>query len=128
MKQQVVINLGNALHYLDFKLVEITILEVIANTTGGDAPYFLLIGESDGESSVAPIEQYFPVNMDIDGVPKGPSHPRRRAAARRRRQRAVYALSRRLQRRGGKHDLRGGRQAFVPRAAGDSAEIGGISD
>ena len=60
MKQQVSINLKNAIQYIDLKLVGITILEVFAMSTGGDAPYFLLIGKSPDGSSKAPIERFFP--------------------------------------------------------------------
>ena len=70
MKQQVSTNLANAIHYLDFKLVEITILEVLATSSGGDAPYFLFIGEADPETGKAPIEQYFPAHQTIDDAPK----------------------------------------------------------
>jgi hypothetical protein len=59
MKNQVSTNLNNAVLYLDLKLVEISILEVIANSTGGDAPYFLMIGESTEGSQQAPIERFF---------------------------------------------------------------------
>lgn len=73
MKKQVSTNLANAILYLDLKLVEICILEVIANSTGGDAPYFLLMGESTDGMHQAPIERFFKdvsfrVNQNINEV------------------------------------------------------------
>src|SRR5262245_1933140 len=56
---------------------------------------------------------------DLDGVPKRPPHPARRAAARRRRQRLLHALPRRLQYRD-QYGLCGRRQGVVSSAAGHS--------
>ena len=61
MKSQVSKNLADAIFYLDLKLIEITLLELFATSTGGDAPYFLLIGENTPGSNQAAIERYFHV-------------------------------------------------------------------
>jgi len=73
MKNQVATNLSHAILYLDLKLIEITLLEVFAISTGGDAPFFLLIGENSSGSIQAPIERYFPeikkrVNQEMNEV------------------------------------------------------------
>ena len=60
---------------------------------------------------------------DLDGVQEGPSHPPRHPAARRHRQRALHALSRRLQCRR-QHHLFRRRQGVLPARADHSAEVG----
>ena len=65
MKNQVASNLKNAIEYLELKLIEIVILEALAINSGGDAPYFLLIGESSSSSTKAPIERFFPEKNEV---------------------------------------------------------------
>ena len=63
MKDQVRTNLANALLYLDVNFVVMSLLEGIAEASGGDAPYALFVGEGNKESSKAPIERFLLINQ-----------------------------------------------------------------
>jgi hypothetical protein len=61
-QRQIKLNLTNAIHYLQIKLVAVTVLEVLADLSGGSAPYLLFIGEERElpQFTRAPIEKFLP--------------------------------------------------------------------
>lgn len=65
MRDQVKMNLTSAVEYLRVKMVSIAILEILAELSGGDAPYLMLIGEEVDlpQFTKAPIEEHIYITI-----------------------------------------------------------------